>query len=159
MLRQNTAISLREKCPYSEFFWSAFSRIQSKCGKIRPEKLRIRTLHAVSTNKSCHKPEKITRKWISFIYLFISIILFVFLYSVQLYYLYFVQIFFIFTEVYVFFFFFFFFNFELFVTSYSNEQHVIWRIFYILLEPNILPPHCFHKISPSNSISVICGLA
>ena len=29
---QNTQ---RKKCPYSELFWSAFSRIQSKCGKIR----------------------------------------------------------------------------------------------------------------------------
>ena len=29
------SISLREECPYSEFFWSVFSRIQSKCGKMR----------------------------------------------------------------------------------------------------------------------------
>ena len=40
--------SLREKCPYSEFFWPAFSRvslrIQSECGKIRTRNLRIRTL-------------------------------------------------------------------------------------------------------------------
>ena len=27
--------TLREKCPYSELFWSAFSRIQSECGKMR----------------------------------------------------------------------------------------------------------------------------
>ena len=49
--------SLREKCSYSEFFWSTFSSIwtewerygvflciQSKCGKYGPEKLQIRTL-------------------------------------------------------------------------------------------------------------------
>ena len=29
-------ITLREKCPYSELFWSAFSGIQSECGKMRP---------------------------------------------------------------------------------------------------------------------------
>ena len=34
-------ISLYEKCPYSEFFWSVFSRVQSECGKIRTRKLRI----------------------------------------------------------------------------------------------------------------------
>ena len=27
--------SLHEKCPHSELFWSAFSRIQSECGKMR----------------------------------------------------------------------------------------------------------------------------
>ena len=43
-------ISLRKKCPYSEFFWSVFSRIWTEYGEIRsaekyePEKLRIRTL-------------------------------------------------------------------------------------------------------------------
>ena len=42
--------SMREKCPYSEFLWSAFSGIQtecciqSDCGKIRTKKLRIGTL-------------------------------------------------------------------------------------------------------------------
>ena len=34
-------ISLREKCPYSEFFWFVFSHIWTEYG---PEKLRIRTL-------------------------------------------------------------------------------------------------------------------
>ena len=33
--------ALREKCPYLEFFWSAFSRIRTEYG---PEKRRIRTL-------------------------------------------------------------------------------------------------------------------
>ena len=33
------SFTLREKCPYSEIFWSALS--QSKCGKIRSRKLRI----------------------------------------------------------------------------------------------------------------------
>ena len=28
-------ISLREKCPFSEFFWSAFSRIRTGCRKMR----------------------------------------------------------------------------------------------------------------------------
>ena len=30
--------ALRGKCPYSESFWSVFSRIQSKCGKIQTRK-------------------------------------------------------------------------------------------------------------------------
>ena len=50
-------VTLREKCPYSEFFWSVFSRIRTEYGEIRnpnlfsvnvgkcgPEKLRMRTL-------------------------------------------------------------------------------------------------------------------
>ena len=28
-------ITTSEKCPYSESFWSVFSRIRSECGKIR----------------------------------------------------------------------------------------------------------------------------
>ena len=40
--------ALHEKCPYSEFFWSIFSRIrtriQPECRKIRTRKLRIWTL-------------------------------------------------------------------------------------------------------------------
>ena len=28
------SIALRKKCPYSELFWSAFSRIQTGCGEI-----------------------------------------------------------------------------------------------------------------------------
>ena len=31
-IAQMTEVSLREKCPYSEFFWFVFSR---ECGKIR----------------------------------------------------------------------------------------------------------------------------
>ena len=31
--------AVREKCPYSELFWSAFSRVQTKYGEI----LKIRT--------------------------------------------------------------------------------------------------------------------
>ena len=27
--------SLREKCPHSEFFWSAFAHIRTECGEIR----------------------------------------------------------------------------------------------------------------------------
>ena len=34
-------LSLREKCLYSEFFWSVFSHIRTQYG---PEKLRLRTL-------------------------------------------------------------------------------------------------------------------
>ena len=47
------SITLREKCPYSEFTWSLFSRIWTEYGdfpnfsiarKYGPEKLRIQTL-------------------------------------------------------------------------------------------------------------------
>ena len=30
--------TLRKKCPYSEFFWSVFSRIRTECRKIRTRK-------------------------------------------------------------------------------------------------------------------------
>ena len=40
--------TLREKCPNTEFFWSIFYRIQSKCQKIRARKtLYLDTFHAV----------------------------------------------------------------------------------------------------------------
>ena len=39
------SLTLREKCPYFEFFWSVFS---PDAGNYGPEKLQIRTLHAVS---------------------------------------------------------------------------------------------------------------
>ena len=38
-------LSLRKKCPYSEFFWSVFSRIQTEYGEIRsisPYSVRVR---------------------------------------------------------------------------------------------------------------------
>ena len=47
-------LSLRERCPYSEFFSSVFShsslRMSSIAGKCRPQKLRIQTLftHSMS---------------------------------------------------------------------------------------------------------------
>ena len=60
MITQNEVFcqrTLREKCPYSEFFWSVISRIWTEygemlcispysrnVGKCGPEKLRIRTL-------------------------------------------------------------------------------------------------------------------
>ena len=41
--------TLREKYPYSEFFWSVFSRIQSECGKIQTRKTQnTDTFHAVT---------------------------------------------------------------------------------------------------------------
>ena len=39
------ALPLREKCPYSELFWSAFSRIRTEYGEIRsifPYSVRMR---------------------------------------------------------------------------------------------------------------------
>ena len=41
VLNKSSMLTLREKYPYSEFFWSVFSRIRTECG---PEKLQIRTL-------------------------------------------------------------------------------------------------------------------
>ena len=35
IIEQNVTLTLREKCPHSELFWSVFSRIPSKCRKIR----------------------------------------------------------------------------------------------------------------------------
>ena len=35
---KHRGIPLREKCPNTEFFWSLFSCILSKCGKIRTRK-------------------------------------------------------------------------------------------------------------------------
>ena len=56
---------MRDKCPYSEFFWSVFSCIRTECGEIQsislfsvqirgkygPEKLRIRTYPSLSLLK------------------------------------------------------------------------------------------------------------
>ena len=50
---------LCEKCPYSELFWSAFSRIQYKCGKILT---RITpnedTFYAVDNSFSCRQVDR-----------------------------------------------------------------------------------------------------
>ena len=35
MLMLDSTITLREKCPYSELFWSVFSRIRIEYGEIR----------------------------------------------------------------------------------------------------------------------------
>ena len=35
VVHQNFASSLRKKCPYSEFFWSALSRIRTEYGEIQ----------------------------------------------------------------------------------------------------------------------------
>ena len=45
---------LREMCPYSEFFWSVFSRIQFECGEIRTRKTpNTDTFHVViSTDRT-----------------------------------------------------------------------------------------------------------
>ena len=46
-IQYNTGLSLREKCPYSELFWSAFSRIRTKYGEIlciSPYSLRMREI-------------------------------------------------------------------------------------------------------------------
>ena len=53
--------TLCEKCPYSEFFWSAFSHIRTDSGEIRinnagkyePEKLRIRTFSRSANIANC----------------------------------------------------------------------------------------------------------
>ena len=68
IIRSNLlSITLREKCPYSEFFWSVFShilteygdmlvflRIQSGCGKIRARKSQVRALHAGLEAQFCN---------------------------------------------------------------------------------------------------------
>ena len=42
-LLNNYQHSLREKCPYSKFFWSVFSRIQTEYGeRICPYSVRMR---------------------------------------------------------------------------------------------------------------------
>ena len=38
MLGHTLTLPLRETCPYWEFSWSVFFRIQPKCGKIRTRK-------------------------------------------------------------------------------------------------------------------------
>ena len=51
--------ALRRKCPYSEFFWSVFSRIQylsvfsPNAGKYGPEKLQIRIHFRQWRSKHC----------------------------------------------------------------------------------------------------------
>ena len=48
-------LALHEKCPYSEFFWSVFSRILTECGKI----LRTPYLSVFSQNAEKYGPEKL----------------------------------------------------------------------------------------------------
>ena len=53
---------LHKKCPYSELFWSAFSRIwtiQSKCGKKRT-RITPNTDAFEAEDISCQKQEKLT---------------------------------------------------------------------------------------------------
>ena len=52
-------ITLREMCPYSEFFWPVFSRIRTEYGEIRsisPHSVRLRE------NTDQKKLHKVTRK-------------------------------------------------------------------------------------------------
>ena len=44
MLQHILTLTLREKCPYSEIFWSVFSRIRTEYGEIRSK-----SLHSVRT--------------------------------------------------------------------------------------------------------------
>ena len=52
-LGKEVLFTLREKCMYSEFFWSAFSRIQ-----LRTKKLLIRKLFT-----QCYLKEKVCQIW------------------------------------------------------------------------------------------------
>ena len=54
---KNKTLSLCERYPYSEFFWSVFSRIRTEYG---PEKLRIYTFHAVYMSMSNEETRKIS---------------------------------------------------------------------------------------------------
>ena len=53
-----TALSLREKCPYLEIFWSVFSRIRTEYG---PEKLRIWTAFGLNTDQKNYEHEHSSR--------------------------------------------------------------------------------------------------
>ena len=48
--------SLREKCPYSELFWSVFSRIRTEYGEIRVS-LNTKCLCVFSPNAEKYGPE------------------------------------------------------------------------------------------------------
>ena len=55
--------SLRKKCPYSEFFWSVFSRIQSECGKVRTRITpNTDTFHAVTKENKVYQDENYPAK-------------------------------------------------------------------------------------------------
>ena len=41
-IKQSNLIPLREKCPYSDFFWSIFSRIWTNYGDILDQETRTR---------------------------------------------------------------------------------------------------------------------
>ena len=69
IITKNHAVALCEKCPYSEFFWSAFSRIRTEIispnpGKRGPEKLGIRTLFKQRCSHHSHllKTDKHTNR-------------------------------------------------------------------------------------------------
>ena len=46
---ESVILTLRKKGPYSELFWSAFSRIWTKYGEIRSEKIWTRIIPNVDT--------------------------------------------------------------------------------------------------------------
>ena len=55
-LRRNEISSLREKCPYSEFFWSVFSRSRTKYGEIlRISPYSVRMLENTYQKNSKHR--------------------------------------------------------------------------------------------------------
>ena len=57
------ATTLRKKCPYSKLFWSAFSRIQSKCGKMRTRIIpNTNTFHAMPINGGANQIARLIEK-------------------------------------------------------------------------------------------------
>ena len=65
ILSQNDGIKPYEKnCPYSELFWSAFSRIQSECGEMRTKiTANTDTFHAVKQIETKTKVYLAVNKW------------------------------------------------------------------------------------------------
>ena len=52
--QKRQTITLREKCPYSELFWSSFSCIRAEYGEVRPYSARMRENSDQNNSKYGH---------------------------------------------------------------------------------------------------------
>ena len=70
---QEVWLTLRDKCPYSEFFWSEFSRIRTEYGEIiRVSPYSVRMLENTDQKNSQYAHILRSNEYVRFIYLFIS---------------------------------------------------------------------------------------
>ena len=74
---QEVWLTLRDKCPYSEFFWSEFSRIRTEYGEIiRVSPYSVRMLENTDQKNSQYAHILRSNEYVRFIYLFIYLFIY-----------------------------------------------------------------------------------